>query len=305
MTQSATASGRRLANQILDLIRDAKFEPGHHLPEQQLADMAGVSRTPVRAAMKLLCELGIIESRRNQGFFLLKPYDEIQRISIDVPASHDQDLYEQLVRDRIAGKLPESLTQIEISQRYEVDRNVLSRTLLRLSEDGLIARNKGHGWTFLPTLNTDVALGNGYRFRLMIEPGGLLSQDFRADKSALIRLRQQHIFLITHPDILSVDGRQIFDTDASFHETLAESSGNIFVHQAVVQQNRLRRLLEFGSYTNKQRVREWCGEHVDIIDAVMENRMADAADMMRRHLQSAYQNVSNNVSKTSKAGNAR
>lgn len=302
MTQSATASGRRLANQILDLIREAKFEPGHHLREQQLADMAGVSRTPVRAAMKLLCDLGIIETRRNQGFFLVKPYDEIQRISIDVPASSDQDLYEQLVRDRIAGKLPESLTQIEISQRYDVDRNVLSRTLLRLSEDGLIARNQGHGWTFLPTLNTDVALGNGYRFRLMIEPGGLLSEGFQADKSALRRLRQQHMFLISHPDILSVDGRLIFDTDASFHETLAEFSGNIFVLQAIVQQNRLRRLLEFGSYTNKQRVREWCGEHVEIIDAVLEGRMADAAEIMRHHLQSAYENGRTKVSKSSKSG---
>lgn len=299
MTQTATASGRRLANQILDLIREAKFEPGHHLREQQLADMAGVSRTPVRAAMKLLCELGIIETRRNQGFFLLKPFDEIQRISIDVPASSDQDLYEQLVKDRIAGKLPESLTQIEISQRYDVDRNVLARTLLRLSEDGLIARNKGHGWSFLPTLNTDVALSNGYRFRLMIEPGGLLSDGFQADKSALKRLRQQHLFLISHPDILSVDGRLIFDTDAGFHETLAEFSGNIFVLQAIVQQNRLRRLLEFGSYTNKQRVREWCGEHVAIIDAVLEGRTAEAAEMMRRHLQSAYENVLNKVSKIS------
>ncbi|WP_410014445.1 GntR family transcriptional regulator [Sodalis sp. RH24] len=300
MTQTATASGRRLANQILDLIREAKFEPGHHLREQQLADMAGVSRTPVRAAMKLLCELGIIETRRNQGFFLVKPYDEIQRISIDVPASSDQDLYEQLVRDRIAGKLPESLTQTEISQRYDVDRNVLARTLLRLSEDGLIARNKGHGWSFLPTLNTDVAFSNGYRFRLMIEPGALLSPGFQADKNTLRRLRQQHMFLISHPDILSVDGRQIFDTDASFHETLAELSGNIFILQAIVQQNRLRRLLEFGSYTNKQRVREWCGEHVAIIDAVLEGHMAEAAEIMRRHLQSAYENGRTKVSKSSK-----
>ena len=297
MTQTTTASGRRLANQILDLIREAKFEPGHHLREQQLADMLGVSRTPVRTALKLLCELGIIEARRNQGFFLLKAFDELQRISIDIPASNDQDLYEQLVKDRIAGKLPDSLSQTEIAQRYDVDRGVLARTLLRLAEDGLIARNKGHGWSFLPTLNTDVALSNGYGFRLMIEPGALMAAGFHADKSALRRLRMQHIYLITHPDILAVDGRQIFETDATFHEMLAEFSGNIFVLQAIQQQNRLRRLLEFGSYTNKQRVREWCEEHVAIIDAVLEGRMEAAADMMRSHLQSAYQMVLNKVSK--------
>ncbi|AVF34017.1 GntR family transcriptional regulator [Rahnella sikkimica] len=297
MTQTTTASGRRLANQILDLIREAKFEPGHHLREQQLADMLGVSRTPVRTALKLLCELGIIEARRNQGFFLLKAFDELQRISLDIPATSDQDLYEQLVKDRIAGKLPDSLTQTEIAQRYDADRGVLARTLLRLSEDGLIARNKGHGWSFLPTLNTDVALSNGYGFRLMIEPGAMLGASFHADKSALRRLRMQHIYLITHPDILAVDGRQIFETDATFHEMLAEFSGNIFVLQAIQQQNRLRRLLEFGSYTNKQRVREWCGEHVAIIDAVLEGRMEEAAEIMRSHLQSAYQMVLNKVSK--------
>ncbi|ATA22120.1 DNA-binding GntR family transcriptional regulator [Gibbsiella quercinecans] len=299
MTQTATASGRRLANQILDVIRDAKFEPGHHLREQQLADLLGVSRTPVRSALKLLSELGIIEARRNQGFFLVKSFNELHQINIDIPVSSDQDLYEQLVRDRIAGKLPDSLTQIEIAQRYDVDRSVMARTLLRLSEDGLIARNKGQGWSFLPTLNTDVALSNGYGFRLMIEPAALLSPAFRAERSALKRLRLQHIYLISHPDILAVDGRQIFDTDASFHEMLAEFSGNIFVLQAIQQQNRLRRLLEFGSYTNKQRVREWCEEHVAIIDAVLDKRMDAAAEMMRSHLQSAYQMVLNKVGKAS------
>lgn len=299
MTQTLAASRRRLANQLLDLIREAKFETGHHLREQQLADTVGVSRTPVRAALVLLCELGIAEARRNQGFFLLKPYDQIQRISIDVPASSDQDLYDQLVRDRIAGKLPESLTQTGLAQRYQVDRHVLSRALLRLSEDGLITRNKGQGWRFLPTLNTASALLNGYRFRLMIEPDALLADTFHADRTALITARHQHMFLISHPDIARVDGRVIFDTDAHFHELLAQSSGNHFVWQAVAQQNRLRRLLEFGTYTNKARLRAWCEEHVAIIDALLEGRRVEAADMMRRHLHAAFETVRNKVSKVS------
>ncbi len=84
-------------------------------------------------------------------------------------------MYEQLVHDRIAGALPESFTQTEISQRYDVDRGVLTRTLVKLSEDGLIARNAGHGWRFLQTLNSDVALRTATVFRLMIEPTALLT----------------------------------------------------------------------------------------------------------------------------------
>ncbi|AHF78090.1 GntR family transcriptional regulator [Sodalis praecaptivus] len=298
MQSSSTASSRRLARQILDLIVEARFEPGHHLREQQLADAIGVSRTPIRAGLNLLCSLGAVEARRNQGFFLLRNVEALQTITIDMPTSSDQDLYEQLVKDRIAGNLPESLTQTDIAQRYEVDRGVLARTLLRLSEDGLIARNPGHGWRFLQTLNSDVALRNGYGFRLLIEPASLLAPGFKADRRAIKRLRSQHLYLIAHPDITQVESRQIFNTDASFHESLAEWSGNVFVLQAIQQQNRLRRLLEFGSYQNRQRVREWCEEHVAILDAVRDGRMAAAAEIMRQHLQSAYDTVAGKVAKT-------
>lgn len=298
MQSASSASSRRLARQILDIIYEARFDPGHHLREQQLADALGVSRTPVRAGLQELTRLGIVENRPRQGFFLLQRADDVSPLSIAPPQSNDQTLYEQLVRDRIAGELAESFTQTEVAQRYEADRGVLTRTLLRLAEDGLLARNAGHGWRFLPTLSSDVALRNGYGFRLMIEPGALLSPFFRPDRQALKRMRAQHLYLISHPDITQVPGQHIFETDAAFHEMLAEASGNVFVLQAVQQQNRLRRLLEFGSYQNKRRVQEWCEEHVAILDAVRDNRLENAAELMRQHLQSAYDQVISRVAKS-------
>lgn len=291
MQPDSTASSRRIARQILDLISEAKFDPGHHLREQHLADALGVSRTPVRAGLKELTRMGAVEARPNQGFFLLKRSNELELLEIEQSKSNDQKLYEQLAHDRIAGVLPESFTQTEISQRYEVDRGVLTRTLVKLSEDGLIARNAGHGWRFLQTLNSDVALRNSYGFRLMIEPTALLTPNLHVDRQMLKRLRAQHLRLITHPDITQVPAKEIFETDALFHELLAEASGNLFVLQAIQQQNRLRRLLEFGSYHNKRRVKEWCEEHVAIIDALRENKQEQAAELMRKHLQYAFDQV--------------
>lgn len=291
MQPDSTASSRRIARQILDLISEAKFDPGHHLREQHLADALGVSRTPVRAGLKELTRMGAVEARPNQGFFLLKRSNELELLEIEQSKSNDQKLYEQLVHDRIAGVLPESFTQTEISQRYEVDRGVLTRTLVKLSEDGLIARNAGHGWRFLQTLNSDIALRNSYGFRLMIEPTALLTPNLHVDRQMLKRLRAQHLRLITHPDITQVPAKEIFETDAAFHELLAEASGNLFVLQAIQQQNRLRRLLEFGSYHNKRRVKEWCEEHVAIIDALRENKQEQAAELMRKHLQYAFDQV--------------
>ena len=70
MANNARQSRYRLANQILDVAREARFEPGHHLREQQLGDLLGVSRTPIRSALTLLAERGAVEAIKNQGFFL-------------------------------------------------------------------------------------------------------------------------------------------------------------------------------------------------------------------------------------------
>lgn len=288
MTHSASSSRHRLANQILDFVREARLPRGGHLREQQLGDLFGVSRTPVRRALDLLAERGVVEARRNQGFFLLHPYETLQRIEIEVPSSTDQRLYEQLVNDRIAGIIPESLTQSEIERRYDVDRVVMLRTLTRLAEDGLIERNEGRGWTFCSTLDTAVSLQASYAFRQILEPSAFLLPTFRADPGALERVRRQHLHLVSHPDLASVGARHLFATDAAFHELFAEFSGNVFILRAVQQQNRLRRLLEFSGYGDRHRVREWCREHLAVVDAVRDGDLAAAAEAMRRHLSGAH-----------------
>jgi DNA-binding GntR family transcriptional regulator len=288
LVASIPRQGRyRLANQILDLAREARFEPGHHLREQQLGDIIGVSRTPVRSALVLLAERGIVEARKNQGFFLKALPEELRRVEVEVPATADQDLYSRIVEQRLSGALPETFTQSDIARRFDVDRILLQRTLAHLVNDGLLARNSGRGWTFLPTLDTQVALRNSYDFRKTIEPAGLLLSTFRHDPAALERSRLQHLYLEAHPDITAVNPRQLFETDAQFHEMIAEFSGNIFFLQAIQQQNRLRRLLEFGGYNNRRRVRDWCREHVGIIDTISSGQLGRAAELMAEHLQMA------------------
>jgi DNA-binding GntR family transcriptional regulator len=277
-------NSRRLANQILDFVRKAKFEPGHHLREQQIADLLGVSRTPIRNALKLLVEEGIVEARRNQGFFLIKAFDALQRVELSVSSSLEDSLYERLVNDRLSGEIANSLTQTEIARRYDVDRVTLMKTLTRLAEDGLLIRNKGHGWSFLPTLDNDEALRSGYRFRLMVEPANFLQPQFTPNAAALERSRLQHLYLASHSDSAAVSNAQLFETDAQFHEMFAEFGGNTFVIQAIQQQNRLRKLLEFAGYANRRRVRDWCTEHLAIIDAVAHGQYAEASELMRRHL---------------------
>jgi DNA-binding GntR family transcriptional regulator len=287
MARSTQQNRFRLANQILDVIRDAKLERGHHLREQQLADLVGVSRTPIRSALDLLAERGIVETRKNHGFFLRKPFDSLHRIEIEVPTTMEDELSAKLVRDRLDNRIANSITPSEIARRYKVDRVALTRTLSRMAEDGLVARNQGHGWSFLPTLDSVVSLRASYEYRLTLEPASFLLPTFKPDQAALERMRLQHLYLVSHPDITTISAKQLFDTDAAFHEMFAEASGNNFFAQAIQYQNRLRRLLEFGSYVDSRRVKEWCREHLAIIEAVTAGDVALAASRMRAHLEQA------------------
>ncbi len=287
MARSTQQTRFRLANQILDVIRDTRMEPGHHLREQPLADLIGVSRTPIRSALDLLAERGIVETRKNQGFFLRKAFDTLHRIEIEIPSTAEEELYSRLVRDRLAHRIPNAFTQTEIARRYDIDRVAVTRTLSRLAEDGLVIRNPGHGWTFAPTLDSLISLRASYEFRLTLEPAGFLLPTFKPDHAAIERMRLQHLYLASHPNIASVNNMQLFETDAAFHEMCAEASGNAFFSQAIQSQNRLRRLLEFGTYFDSRRVREWCREHLGIIEAIASGNLALASTRMRAHLEQA------------------
>jgi DNA-binding GntR family transcriptional regulator len=287
MPRSSRPSSFHLANQLLDVIREAKLEPGHHLREQQLANLVGVSRTPIRSALNVLAKRGIVETRKNHGYFLRKPFDSLHRIEIEVPSTADEKLYQRLVRDRLDDVVPNSMTQSEIARRYGVDRVALTRTLSRLAEDGLIAKNKGHGWTFLPTFDSLVSLKGSYEFRLTLEPACFLLPTFKPDLAAIERMRLQHLYLISHPDIATVSSAQLFETDAAFHEMCAVFCGNAFFVQSIQHQNRLRRLLEFGSYFNSRRVQDWCREHVAIIEAIAAGDLTRASAKMHLHLEHA------------------
>lgn len=279
-----------LANRIVELARASRFTVDYHLREQQLADVLQVSRTPIRAALMLLAERGVVEARKNKGFFMKIGAEALGRTEVEVPSSPQQDLYTRIVEDRLSHQLPETVGLPEISRRYGVERNVLQKTLSVMTADGLITRGPGRNWTFQPTLDNKFALDASYEFRRIIEPSGILMESFRAHPAALEHVRLEHLNLMARPDFNTLPGRQLFELDASFHETIAECSGNTFLLQSIQHQNRLRRLLEFASYTNGRRVREWCQEHLRIITALEEGNRPHAAELMKTHLEKAKSN---------------
>ncbi|NLX06330.1 MAG: FadR family transcriptional regulator [Phycisphaerae bacterium] len=74
----------RVVNVLVDYLSNAGLQPGDRLPtEQQLTEMAGVSRMALREAMIRLRALGLVEARQGSGWYYRKfsPAEIFQQLS--------------------------------------------------------------------------------------------------------------------------------------------------------------------------------------------------------------------------------
>ncbi|WP_235939308.1 GntR family transcriptional regulator [Bradyrhizobium hipponense] len=288
MTEKARPSRlqRELSAAIMELIRSERLAPGTRLAEVALAERLQVSRTPVRAALKLLASRKLVRAGARRGYFVADtapvPHKAPPRLSPD-----DTDrLFLAIARDRRAGRLADEVSERDLMQRYDATRPVVQRVLTRLAEVAAVQRKPGHGWRFQPIIADAQARDESYRYRILIEPAGLLEPGFRLDPAWTADMRRRHQEMLAMPwsDTASI---ALYEMNAAFHEGLAAASGNRYLLVAVQQQNRLRR---FGNYDwtfGHQRVIVNCREHLAILDQLEAGQHEAAAALLRRHLEGA------------------
>lgn len=77
MNFSATQLKRRslyeeLAESLRELIVSGELRPGHKVPEKELCEFYGVSRTPLREALKVLATDGLVNLEPNRGAWVVR-----------------------------------------------------------------------------------------------------------------------------------------------------------------------------------------------------------------------------------------
>lgn len=274
-----------LARRIVALAAEQGWPAGYHLRETEIARAFEVSRTPVRAALSLLAEQGVVEARANQGFFLISENAELVAAEQLLPAAPEENVIHAILRDREAGRLSEHLIETELQDVYRIGPSALKKVLLQLAEDGLIKRRRGHGWSFVPSLSSSQAREESYRFRMIVECMGLLEASFRIDQSQFDRCRAAHEAFIADLGRAPAAER-FFEINAGFHAMLSACSGNRFLQQAMENQNALRRLTEYADYgaLDGDDLLKSCREHLAILDALEQGDVNWAAILMRQHL---------------------
>jgi DNA-binding GntR family transcriptional regulator len=280
---SISPATAELVGRIVELVRREGVQPGERLFEYRLSQKLGVSRGPVRAALQALAALGLTDAIPHKGFVL--------REALDSPATREalkvsdvsEAQYLTIANDRLAGRLPDLVTEAELMRRYGLKRAELLRVLDRIAAEGWVERTRGYGWHFAQTLNSPNAYAQTGRLRMMIEPAGILEPTFRWDQDRMAIVRE-------HQERVLRDGLRVFTMSEMFrfgceiHEAIAECSGNVFVLETLRRVNRIRRLFAYRFIPDLGHIERHTREHIAMIDLLAAGKRRKAADLMREHL---------------------
>ncbi|HEX2759566.1 MAG TPA: GntR family transcriptional regulator [Rhizomicrobium sp.] len=274
-----------LAHRILARLGRENAAPGYHLVELDLCAAFGVSRTPVRGALKLLERQGVVKAREGRGYVLTRLPPETAEA--ESGAGEEDRLFQTLAEARAKGALPDQFTQQELMRRFDARLSTVLAVLRRLAELGLVERKPGNGWAF--TGDSARLLNESYAFRRALEPQMLLQPGFKLDRAWAEKARQEHQKLRRKP-WRPGDGARFHAVNADFHEQLARCCGNRTMLYATRAQNQLRQFLIGDWEYPIEQVHSAIDDHLEILAALEAGYADKAAALMLHHLtQSASQ----------------
>lgn len=280
---SPTNLTKQLAARIGELIRAEGMPNGTRLAERKLAEQLRVSRTPVRSALKLLEEQGVVGAYGSGGFMVQASAAALAEV-VEHTGS-DEDHYRAIATDRLEGRLGDRVSERDLARRYDISRADVQRILNRIAGEGWIERLPGSGWEFMPMLTSLESYRASYRFRLTIEPAAILEDTFVLDRAGLAECRALQQKLV-EGDIWTVSNAELFDINSHLHETIIECSQNSFFIEGLRRIDRIRRLIEYRQSLDRKYAIIRAREHVKLADLLLAGDRAAASDFMRLHLRS-------------------
>lgn len=272
-----------LSHKLMELFQQAGLTKGSHLAERDLAEKLGVSRSPVRAALKLLEHFNVVEQRPAGGYLLACEQDELYRLELELPQSPLDSLYVQIGQDRVQAKLSDHVTETDLLRRYDVPKALLNKVLAQLASEGLLQPAQGKGWNFTPLISCASSNQQSYELRQVIEPAGVRCTTFNLDRPRFDACADMHRRLVDGL-VFDISPHTLLTINADFHQMLADFSGNHFFSEIMRQQNRMRRFTESGAVLYPERMQQSCQEHLEIMEALQQGDREWAARLMERHL---------------------
>lgn len=278
---------QRVAREIIALARRENRPAGSHLPKLALAQAIGTSHNPVEAALAYLAKRGIVRHLPDRGYFLARDACQLDDNARRLPHSGDERLYHRIVDARLEHRLADEITESALLRRFGSTRPVLQRVLKRIQQEGWIERKAGHGWAFLPLIDSIEAYDDSYELRRVIEPAAVLGRKFAPVPAELAALIAEQSFM-AGGGYASMTADEWIDFNARFHEALARWSGNPFLLQTIRRMNQLRRPVEYRVVAGDPQLRaRQASEHLRILEMLERGDRRRAATLLRKHIDGA------------------
>ena len=279
----------KVAREIVTLVRREDCPAGHHLSKLALAQKIGVSHNPVEAALAHLALIGIARHEKDRGYFLARAARHLGAAAEAlVPA--DDPLYQRILDLRLDRDLSDTVSETGLIRRLGASRSAVHKALIRIQQEGWIERRAGHGWAFLPFIDSVEAYEDNYEMRRIVEPAGILSPKFSPVATELETLKKQQMFMASG-GYRMMTAIEWVDLNALFHETLSRWSGNRLLHQTIRHVNRLRKLIERRVVAEEPALRtRQIEEHLSILEAIERGDRGKAAALLEEHLIQARHN---------------
>lgn len=277
----------RIAQDLVTRISAGDLSAGSHLATEALARTFQVSRSPVREALGILSDRGLIENRKNRGYFVKTDFDRPRTPASEMPApAWVEEPYFIFAEDWLNDRIESEVTEQSVRERYGLTKTQAVEMLTRAAREGWAEPKPGYGWRLRPVAKTSEAFEEIYRFRAVIEPAAILEPSFRFDRGAAAALRKTQERLASGR-IEKMAPEALTHAGSIFHEELIKMSGNFMFFQALERANQLRRLLEYRLKVNPSRIVVQAREHLQILELLEKGDNLDAAHLMRRHLSGA------------------
>ena len=229
------------------------------------SDTQSVDRPEVRGLTLSLEPINATVSLRDQAYAKLRQ------------AIAEADIY----RSREEIRLDEK----ELTEALGVSRTPIREALSRLHSEGLVERLPDGG--FGPTLINLHLISELYEIRFALERFALRRTDASgsapAHDEALVRALQSDWADMEAPaDDESVDGDFVL-LDEDFHERLASAAGNQSLVDQLHKVNERIRIVRMQDFLTAQRVELTIGQHVAVLDALLDADIALAEERLIGH----------------------
>ena len=186
--------GRVLADWVITSLREAilngYFEPGEKLDQDLIAEELGVSRTPVREALKRLESEGFVEVRPHYGAFIaeVSPQDirevyEIRRLLESEVVRQVTPVIPESVLDELESSMAETRAQFDagdITKHFESDV-YFHETIVNFVENRLLK-------DILDSLTNRISMVRRFA---QLQPGYHMTESFKEHYAILQAIRHR------------------------------------------------------------------------------------------------------------------